>query len=158
MKLTKTSCCPCGSAEKYENCCGAFIEGFKQPETPEQLMRSRYTAFSLQKENYILTTWHPRTRPEKLNFEDNQVVWLGLVVNQAKQPTPVSQEAYVEFTASYLENGQICRLHENSKFLPEDGRWYYLNGTCNVRKEKVARNEPCPCGSGKKFKKCCLNL
>lgn len=119
-------------------------------------MRSRYTAFVLQKEDYILSTWHSRTRPAGLNFEDNPVVWLGLEVEPVTATDTLSTQGEVSFTASYLENGQVCHLHETSEFLLEDGNWFYLRGTCDVTKNKIARNEKCPCGSGKKFKRCCL--
>jgi len=156
MTLDITQNCPCGNAVPYHNCCGIYIENQEQPPTPELLMRSRYTAFVLEKEEYILQTWHARTRPKELNFADNPVVWLGLAVDPATPPDMNATEGVVSFTASYLENGQVCHLHETSNFLLEDGKWLYLKGDCTVAKTKVARNDLCPCGSGKKFKKCCL--
>jgi len=120
-------------------------------------MRSRYTAFVRKHEQHILASWHPRTRPPALNFDDNPVVWLELLIHESIEGGKNDSAGTVEFTSSYLENGQLCRLREKSQFLKEDGRWFYLRGECSVKREKIERNLPCPCGSGRKFKKCCLS-
>lgn len=128
--------CPCGSNNVYSDCCQIFIDGNNKAGTPEELMRSRYTAFVFQKDEYILSTWHSRTRPGALNFEDNPVVWLGLEVEPVAATDSKSTQGEVTFTASYLENGQVCYLHETSEFLLEDGNWFYLRGICDVTKKK----------------------
>jgi len=63
----------------------------------------------------------------------------------------------VDFTTRYIEGGQLSHLREKSEFLKEDNLWYYLRGEADIKKSKLERNKPCPCGSGKKFKRCCLN-
>lgn len=156
MKVDQNSTCPCGSEKLFASCCMPFLEGKKQATTPEQLMRSRYTAFVAESEDYILQTWHSRTRPKHLNFADHPVVWLGLNVDPVKHPDMTANEGIVSFTASYLEEGQLCHLHETSTFLLENGRWFYLKGNCDVDRAKIGRNDQCPCNSGKKFKKCCM--
>lgn len=149
--------CPCGSTKQYTGCCKPYLDNADNPDTPEILMRSRYTAYVLQKEEYLLNSWHQRTRPNSLNFEDNPVVWLGLDVLENETLLPDKNAGSVHFLAKYMERGQVCTLEENSRFLREDGIWYYLDGDCNVKKEKPKRNLPCPCGSQIKFKKCCMN-
>ena len=91
-------------------------------------MRSRYTAFVLGDEAYLLATWHPSTRPEKLGLaEETPAKWLGLAVNN-RQPGPGEDQAVVEFVARYKVGGRAFRLHETSRFVREDGRWYYVDG------------------------------
>jgi SEC-C motif domain protein len=148
--------CPCGSKLPYTSCCLPILEGHQLAETAEGLMRSRYTAFVHKHEQHILASWHKKNRPEKLNFEDNPVVWLGLTIHEVREGSKNDMVGTVDFTSTYLENGQIARLRENSQFVREDGLWYYLRGECNVTRQKVERNAHCPCGSGKKFKRCCL--
>jgi SEC-C motif-containing protein len=148
--------CSCGSNLPYANCCLPILEGYHCAPTAEALMRSRYTAFVCRHEEHILASWHKKYRPEKLNFEGHPVVWLGLTIHEVREGLHDDQTGTVDFTSTYLENGQISRLRENSQFVREDGRWYYLKGDCQVTRQKVERNGPCPCGSGKKFKRCCL--
>ena len=119
-------------------------------------MRSRYTAFIRRHENHILASWHEKNRPEKLNFDDHPVTWLGLDIHSIQDGAPQDVVGTVEFTATYLENGQIVKLREKSQFVRENDLWYYLSGECTVKRQKIERNGPCPCGSGKKFKRCCL--
>jgi SEC-C motif-containing protein len=140
----------------FSACCQPILENHRRAETAEALMRSRYTAFVQRHEPHILASWHQRTRPKALNFDDHPVVWLGLEIHESLAGTAADSEGTVEFTTFYLENSQLCSLREKSRFLKEDGLWFYLRGECSINKEKVERNRPCPCGSGKKFKKCCL--
>lgn len=148
--------CPCDSQSLFETCCQPILADHRRAETAEALMRSRYTAFVLKHEQHILASWHPRSRPKALNFDDHPVVWLGLLIHECREGSPDDDAGTVLFTTSYLENGQLCKLREKSRFLKEDGLWFYLRGECEIKKEKVERNLPCPCGSGRKFKKCCL--
>jgi SEC-C motif-containing protein len=149
--------CPCGRGLSYTTCCQPIIDDHRAATTAEQLMRSRYSAFALKKSPHIQASWHPKTRPKILNFDDHPVQWLGLEIHTCQDGQANDTSGSVEFTSSYLENGQLCRLREISQFVMEDKRWYYLRGECQVQKEKVERNRPCPCGSGKKFKRCCLS-
>lgn len=148
--------CPCGSQLPFSTCCRPILDDHGRAETAEALMRSRYAAFVQRNEPHILASWHSRTRPKALNFDDHPVVWLGLEIHDCQAGTAKDSEGTVEFTTLYLENGQLCSLRETSQFLKEDGLWFYLRGECRIKRDKVERNHPCPCGSGKKFKKCCL--
>jgi SEC-C motif-containing protein len=154
--MIEESLCPCGSGSAFSSCCQPILDDHSLATTAEMLMRSRYTAFVQQHGQHIQASWHTRTRPKTLNFDDHPVVWLGLQVHSHQDGQPGDNEGNVNFTSSYLENGQLCKLQEDSQFLKENGLWYYLQGDCKVTKEKIARNTTCPCGSGQKFKRCCL--
>jgi SEC-C motif-containing protein len=120
----KTSC-PCGSSLEYTHCCGRFHTGEAAP-TAEALMRSRYTAFTMQNEAYLLSTWHPNTRPPSVPFESN-TKWLGLTITDSRVID--SDNAEVEFIARYRIGGKSAqRGHERSRFVREAGRWLYLDG------------------------------
>jgi SEC-C motif domain protein len=148
--------CPCGSNIPYTSCCLPILDNHGLAVTAEALMRSRYTAFVRKHEHHILASWYHKNRPEKLNFEDYPVVWLGLEIHEIGDGLATDDSGMVEFTATYLENGQISKLREKSRFVRENDLWYYLGGECSVKRQKIERNGPCPCGSGKKFKRCCL--
>lgn len=120
--------CPCGNADGYMRCCGPLHEGFIA-ETAEQLMRSRYSAYVLKREDYLLATWHPSTRPTTLKLGAQQPApsWLGLTV---KRHEADGDNAIVEFVARLrYGGGKAQRMHEISTFVREDGRWFYLDGT-----------------------------
>ena len=158
MNMPIPSLCPCGGELPFADCCQPILNNHKCAETAEALMRSRYTAFVHKHEKHILASWHKKNRPEKLNFQDHPVVWLGLSIHEVRDGAKNDVTGIVDFTSTYIENGQIAKLRECSQFLREEGLWYYLGGECTVKREKVERNAPCPCGSGKKFKRCCLSL
>lgn len=123
----KDALCPCGSSKKYSVCCGRYIEGNEIPATAEALMRSRYTAYTLLREDYLLSTWHTSTRPENLNLEEQaKVKWLGLQVKHHIQQDV--NHATVEFVARNREFGIGIRMHEVSRFVHEDGLWFYVDG------------------------------
>lgn len=88
-------------------------------------MRSRYTAYCLSREDYLLATWHPRTRPAHLRLDEAPQEWIGLKV---LAHLPDASVAVVEFIARYRAQGRVHRLHERSRFVAEDGRWYYVDG------------------------------
>lgn len=97
-------------------------------------MRSRYTAYTLGREDYLLATWHPSTRPASLNLDEPPVPkWLGLKVVSRQQTGP--NNALVAFVARYKVGGRAYRLEETSRFERLDGRWYYVDGNvrCDVR-------------------------
>ena len=119
------STCPCGTPRTYATCCGALIDDGAPAPTAEALMRSRYTAFTLGREAYLLATWHPSQRPATLDFEAG-AKWLGLQV-KAFQATGAAT-AEVEFVARFRVGGRAVRLHERSRFVCEDGRWFYVDG------------------------------
>jgi SEC-C motif-containing protein len=110
----------------YAACCGLLHAGKPAPDA-EALMRSRYSAYVLRLEPYLLATWHPRTRPRSLDFSAGPATgWLGLEV---RRHDPVDADhAVVEFVARYKINGRAYRLHETSRFVHEGNRWYYVDG------------------------------
>ena len=113
--------CPCGKPIEYAACCGKHHSGINAPD-PEALMRSRYSAYALGLEAYLLQTWHPSTRPAKLGLdEEPRPKWLGLEVKAVGRDS-------VEFVARYKIGGKAHRLHETSRFLCEEGEWRYLDG------------------------------
>lgn len=151
----KATCC-CGSQKSYNKCCLPFLSKKLIPETPEQLMRSRYSAFCIKDIEYLIATRHPSTRqPEErelLNQRIKITQWLGLKVLKTSKNKISQGIGYVEFAAFY-KTSEIGQLHENSKFIYENGHWYYLDGVI-LAPLKLTRNEPCWCGSMKKYKKC----
>ena len=119
--------CPCGNPAGYAHCCGPLHEGRAAPDA-EALMRSRYSAYVLKREDYLLATWHPSTRPAHLKLAAQQPApsWLGLSV---KRHEDGAVKAVVEFVARLrYGGGRAQRLHEVSRFLREGGRWYYVDG------------------------------
>jgi len=146
--------CPCGSAVEYSLCCQHYLSGNQHAPAPSQLMRSRYTAFVMHDADYLIKTWHPSCQStafrEDLLRGFTSTEWLGLTVFAADEGEH-SHEGYVSFVARFREQGKTGAIIERSRFLKENDRWYYVDGT----RPLFGRNDPCPCGSGKKFKKCC---
>jgi len=146
--------CPCQSGDHYEMCCQRFHSNKQRPDTAEQLMRSRYTAFAKGLVDYLIITLHPSQRQsddkEVLQESCQNTRWLGLKVIHHQQLT--DNKAIVEFAAFYQDT-PVGQLHERSNFIHEDGRWFYVDGDM-LASVKLARNETCFCGSGKKFKHC----
>ncbi len=123
---TNSETCPCGSTKPYADCCARYLDGSEPAPSAEALMRSRYTAYTLQREDYLLKTWHPSTRPAALGLaEDAATKWLGLEVKRHAQD---AEHAVVEFVARYKVGGRARRLHETSRFVREDKRWFYVDG------------------------------
>ncbi|MEP7184831.1 MAG: YchJ family metal-binding protein [Rhodanobacter sp.] len=120
--------CPCGHPDDYATCCGPLHDG-QAASTAAQLMRSRYSAYVLKREDYLLASWHPSTRPASLalNAQQPPPIWLGLDIRHHESTD--SDHAWVEFVARYrLGGGRAQRQHEISRFVREDGRWYYVDG------------------------------
>lgn len=157
--------CPCGSTEKYDHCCGPLINNEKNAATAEALMRSRYTAYVKTAFDYLLRTTHP----SKKDTYDHGAIkewaagsdWLGLEIIETINGGEDDDTGTVEFVARYAEKGQRREHHEIGNFKKEEGQWYYYDGEAPrpatfVRQgPKIGRNDPCPCKSGKKYKKCC---
>jgi SEC-C motif-containing protein len=120
--------CPCGLAATYDDCCGPLHRGQARAATPEQLMRSRYSAYAIQDEPYLLRTWHPATRPAAIGL-DPAVHWLGLEILDSTDGGPFGGESIVEFRARYTKDGGPGHLHERSRFLRHDNAWTYVDGT-----------------------------
>jgi SEC-C motif-containing protein len=155
--MPNTTTCPCGGAQSYESCCKPYLERGKLPATAEALMRSRYSAFALGNSSYLMNTWHPTTAPAKLDLAVSPV-WCGLDILATEGGSPEDTKSMVEFKAHYLEQGRMGTLHEMSRFVKENGRWFYVGGDIKETppdSRKVGRNDPCPCGSNRKYKKCC---
>ena len=142
--------CPCGSGTSLAQCCGRYHAGEAAP-TPEALMRSRYSAFALNLTDYLLASWHPSTRPAEL-APDPTTRWLRLEVLESDED---GDSGHVHFRATFREGRRFGVLEEASRFRREAGRWYYLEGRPTLTRLKPGRNEPCPCGSGRKLKACC---
>ncbi|WP_369034727.1 MULTISPECIES: YchJ family protein [Streptomyces] len=119
----QSSTCPCGLAETYEKCCGRFHRGEAAAPTAETLMRSRYSAFVKRDEPYLLRTWHPRTRPARVEF-DPGMRWTGLEILETDGGTAFHSTGTVTFRASYRGGS----LHERSRFERVDGVWVYVDG------------------------------
>jgi SEC-C motif-containing protein len=142
--------CPCGSGESFKHCCENFINKTAFPENPEQLMRSRYSAYVCKNEDYLLNSWHPSTRPQSLNLQNDATQWKKLKIISAK-------DEFVHFVAFFTEEikgikHSLC-LSEKSIFVKE-AHWFYLEGT-ELKTLELTQNMSCPCQSGKKFKRCC---
>lgn len=124
---TPSSTCPCGGNGTYAECCGRYLDGGEITPSAEALMRSRYTAYTRQNASYLLASWHRSTRPASLDLtHDVPTKWLGLEVKRHEQQD--REHAIVEFVARYKVNGRAHRLHETSRFVREDGRWFYVDG------------------------------
>jgi len=119
--------CPCGNGKLQAECCGRFLDTQTAAPDAEALMRSRYAAYVLGNESYLLHTWHPSTRPTVLKLdEEPRPRWIGLTVKRHEMPD--GNHAVVEFIARYKINGRAFMLHETSRFVREDGRWFYVDG------------------------------
>ena len=116
--------CPCGGSS-YAACCGRYHDGTPAPDAAT-LMRSRYSAYVLRLEGYLLATWHPGTRPAALELATDGTRWMALEVR--RHGLDSEHHATVEFIARYKTGGRARRLHEISRFVREEGRWFYVDG------------------------------
>jgi SEC-C motif-containing protein len=157
--------CPCGSGLAYADCCEPILSGAIAAPTAERLMRSRYTAYQKGAIGHLGDSLHPDHKSDwdeaaTRRWADN-AQWLGLQIVATQAGAEGDDEGTVEFIASYREGEATKRHHEISRFARQGGRWYYVEGrmpapeTVRHAAPKVGRNDPCPCGSGKKYKKCC---
>ncbi|MDX1295478.1 MAG: YchJ family protein, partial [Sulfurimonadaceae bacterium] len=141
--------CPCGSEKEYETCCGEIHRGERKAESALELMKSRYSAFVVGNGRYLVDTAVPENRYEAdvalIEEHAKQTQWLGLQIVDSSES---EETATVEFKAFYKEEENIKVLHEKSRFVKTDGAWFYAEG--ELYDTKIGRNDPCPCGSGKK--------
>lgn len=168
--------CVCGSGLEYSKCCEPFLNGQARPDTAEKLMRSRYTAFTRADVKYLKETLAPESRKDfdakstETWAKDSR--WKKLEIISTKKGMPEDSKGTVEFVATYEVNGEGIEHHEVSEFRKsKEGQWYFVDGEAHTHKEgqghhhhhqetvvraepKIGRNDPCHCGSGKKFKKC----
>ncbi|MDN0082633.1 YchJ family metal-binding protein [Crenobacter sp. SG2305] len=123
--------CPCGLGDSLSLCCGRYLDDGAPAPTAEALMRSRYTAYTLGDERYLLATWHPDTRPAELDLagDAGKVKWLGLEVLRCEAGGLGDVHGVVGFVARFKFSGRAERLAETSRFEKlDDGRWYYRDG------------------------------
>ena len=157
--------CPCGSEQQYTQCCEPYILGSLDTPTAEALMRSRYAAYVKTKIDYIYETTHIRQR-DKFNHKESEdwsqkTDWHSLEIRRTEKGGEEDQTGVVEFIARYRNRGKMAMHHEVAEFKKEDGKWFFLDGHAPKHEQvirqgdKIGRNDPCPCGSGKKYKKCC---
>ena len=157
--------CPCQSGKTFNQCCGPIISGKKQAETAEQMMRARYSAYTQVEMDFIEKTHDPKTRGD-IDMEANRkwaesTKWTGLEIHETTQGGASDEVGTVAFTATFETEEGPQAHRELSLFRKQDGQWYFVDASDPtkqpvVRHEpKVGRNDPCPCGSGKKYKKCC---
>lgn len=165
--------CPCGSSKEYRQCCEPIHRDHALAHTPEQLMRSRYSAHVKGLVDYVVDTYHPSCQAENEReaiAESIDSDWCGLEI-LSSEPSDNDTEGFVTFKAYFNQGGEQFCLQERSRFIRERGLWFYIDGTFTEQQPeqaaqdhrltqpmqslKVGRNDPCICGSGKKFKKCC---
>lgn len=157
--------CPCGSGKAYAACCQPIINESLPAPTAEALMRARYTAHVVKNAPFIIKTTHPSTYEAShhqaiLDWIES-TTWKELQVLETHKGQEQDQEGFVLFRALYEQHGKAKVHDEHSYFKKEKGDWYFVKGRTPVVKsqpvksQKVSRNAPCPCGSGKKYKKCC---
>jgi SEC-C motif domain protein len=159
--MIDTKHCLCKSGLPFTDCCETVLSGQKKATTAEALMRSRYSAYIIGNTAYLLQTWHSSSRPLDID-SDTIPDWCDLDIIRTDKGQVDDDEGIVEFKATALSHGKIFTLHEVSHFVQQAGQWLYVSGNVigdssqgGGITEKVGRNCLCPCGSGKKFKKCC---
>lgn len=152
--------CPCQSGQFFEACCGPILNGAPAP-TALALMRSRYTAYARSDVAHLARTLAPEHRTDfdmaDVSAGMRETQWLGLEILDTVDGGENDSTGTVEFVACFQAQGRIQSLHEHSRFRRDtDGRWVYVDGETDMQPvKKPGRNDPCPCGSGKKFKQCC---
>lgn len=165
------SICPCRVLDQnksdYQSCCAPFIEGKKKAPTAATLMRARYSAYVVKNMDFIDQT-QVETEHEEFNKEEalkwaEGSDWMGLEIKKTQKGEAADSSGVVEFVAHYKDkkSGTELHHHETSLFQKESGEWKFKEGQIHggqpVKRlePKIGRNDPCSCGSGKKFKKCC---
>jgi SEC-C motif-containing protein len=171
--------CACGTGKTFETCCKPFITGANEPDTAEELMRARYTAYTIGDIDYIKEslTMDSRTDFDSAATKEwaESSEWLGLKIVSTKKGGKADKKGTVEFIATFKQKDKTYEHHEVSEFRKNaQGHWRFVDGEAHLHEDgkghehhekqkpvvreapKTGRNEPCPCGSGKKFKQCCL--
>ena len=157
--------CPCASGKTFGECCGPIISGAVKAPTAEVLMRARYSSYASHDIAFLRKS---SCEEQRQSFDEaaskswsEAAEWHGLEIIRTEAGGVNDATGVVEFRALYSANGEFCNHHEISTFVREDGDWKFEDGemvgeTPIVREEpKIGRNDPCPCGSGRKYKKCC---
>jgi SEC-C motif domain protein len=160
--MTENEACPCGSGAPFNACCQPIIEGTREPETAEQLMRARYSAFVTGAIDFIVSSTHSKSRNE-IDMEfirqwSETSTWRGLQILETRDVN--DKKAFVSFEAQFTQDDEDHSHREKSLFERENGEWRFVTGdelknpTVRYETPRLGRNDPCHCGSGKKFKKC----
>ena len=157
--------CPCNSGLSYGECCGPILDGSKKAETAEALMRARYSAYVTEHISFLRDSAVKSVQDE---FDEKASTawsraaqWHSLEIIRTEKGGKDDATGVVEFRATYTANGEFCNHHEVSTFVREPDGWKFEDGELVGEKPvlrdapKIGRNDPCPCGSGKKYKKCC---
>lgn len=159
--------CHCCSNRQFSECCEPIIQN-RSAHNPEQLMRSRYSAYVVKNYAYILATYHPVQQRslslQALSESAQNTKWLRLEVlhasesDESEKTAACSARGTVEFIATYTVGADFFSMHELSHFIKQDDNWYYTTGVMQEKSGQITpnRNDLCPCGSSKKYKKCCL--
>ncbi|MGZ4958915.1 MAG: YchJ family protein [Methylomonas sp.] len=152
--------CLCGSGQTYPECCGRYHSGELAPPTAEALMRSRFSAYARRDVDYLLASWDPGKRPATIDFSKETAEWQKLEIIGTKKGGSKDNKGIVDFKAYYTQDGEDYFMHEISRFVKLGPRWLYLDGVVKAAGKvsttsDTGKNAPCPCGSGKKFKRCC---
>lgn len=157
--------CPCGSEKNYDQCCEPIIKGEQVAATAEALMRARYTAYTQVEMDFLGSSVHPdfRSDSDDTGSRDwaEKSEWHGLEIVETVDGGPADETGKVEFIAKYTYEDEKQRYHEVATFGKVDDAWYFQEGTPGKQKPvvrdapKIGRNDPCSCGSGKKYKRCC---
>ena len=157
--------CPCGTGLAYADCCRPIIKGERPAETAEALMRSRYAAYVKVETDYIFNTTHPKHREgyDEAGTREwaENADWQGLEIIAVKDGGSADGTGEIEFIARFSEKGEQKVHHERALFKKEQSGWLFTDGKPVSRQPivrsapKIGRNDPCSCGSGQKFKKCC---
>jgi len=158
--------CPCGTGRSFTDCCEPVVTGARPAATAEELMRGRYSAYAKGIIEFILTSTHPDRRSEcdekAIKSWSANSQWDSFEIVSTQKGQSGDSEGAVEFIARFTEDRMKKTLHETGAFTCIDGSWYYIDGKIHPHKpfvrqeEKVNRNAACPCGSGQKYKKCCM--
>jgi SEC-C motif-containing protein len=155
--------CPCGSGKALDACCGPILAG-SPAASPEALMRSRYTAYVLCDMDHLVRSLAPESRGDHDRAAAEQwaksTEWLGMQVLSTQGGQPGETTGVVDFQVRFRQNGLEQTHHETSNFRRDGESWVYVDGKVHNKPvvratPKVGRNDPCPCGSGKKYKQCC---
>lgn len=133
--------CPCGSGKAYKKCCKPYHDGRPAP-TAEALMRARYSAYCTLNSDYLYHTWHPGSRPKKINLgDDTTVQWVRLDVIRTDHGDASDKLGIIEFKAFYAIGGKTGYLHETSNFVKEDNQWYYFDGEIEYHDDNDAPDD-----------------
>ena len=165
MNIKKEDTCPCNSGKCYGECCQPILDGLKNAETAEALMRARYSAYVTEHVAFLKNSSVKAVQDE---FDEaastawsRAARWHGLEILRTEKGGAGDTTGVVEFRATYTANNEFCNHHEVATFVKEADGWKFEDGELvgekpELREQpKIGRNDPCPCGSGKKYKKCC---